>query len=307
MSPAVSPIPFEDFVARLLACYAEPLRAPATLSKMRQVMSDLAKAPGLSTTADLTTATVAWWISERSKTVCPNTIDGELGYVAAACAHAVEEGWLARNPCASKRLRVRPEPPAGKTHHAAADVAKVLAHLRGRSGDSWQAYRLYAAASTVAYTGLRRSEALNLHAEDVLLPEGILLVVARRRLKTAGAAQPVPLPPRLAEVLSPWLPRCGCAWLFPNGRRTGPWVGGNHGYRPLDRLKAAGEACGVAGFTWRSLRHSWATHAESRWGLGEAAIQRVLRHTRPLTQLRYRHADAANLRAIGERVCYADC
>lgn len=196
MSPAVSPspIPFPDFVARLLACYAEPLRAPATLSKMKQVMADLSKAPGLSTTADLTTATVAWWVAERSRTVCANTIDGELGYVSAACAHAVEEGWLSRNPCASKRLRVRPEPPARGQHHAAADVARVLAHLRERSG-----------------------------------------------------------------------------------------------------------------FTWRSLRHSWATHAESRWGLGEAAIQRVLRHTRPLTQRRYRHADAANLRAIGELVCYADC
>lgn len=57
----------------------------------------------------------------------------------------------------------------------------------------------------------------------------------------------------------------------------------------------------MGGFTFLSLRHSFATHAE-HWGLSPAMIQRILRHTSVRTQIGYRHADAANLRAAGGRI-----
>ena len=110
--------------------------------------------------------------------------------------------------------------------------------------------------------------------------------------------------PSLADVLARWLPACGSDWLFPNRSRSGPWTGGYPGTKPLDRLKKAGEAVGVDGVTWKSLRHSWATHAESAWGLSEPAIQRVLRHTTPLAQRHYRHADLANLAAMVRSVSF---
>lgn len=304
MVRGVSPIPFALFVDRVLSCYLPPLRAITTLGKMRSVLLRLGRLPGLESTADLTTALIARYVAERAKNVRSNTIAGDLSYLASACSMAVEEGWLARNPFDSRRLRIRPEPPSQKRYHSVADLVRVLDHLRARAGESWESHRLYAAASTVAYTGLRRSEALRLQVEDVSLADRVLCVVARTRLKTLAAAAPVPIPPRLAEVLADWLPRTGGAWVFPNGARTGPWVGGNHGYTPLDKLKRAGRAVGVEGLTWQSLRHSWATHAEGAWMLGEAAIQRVLRHSRPLTQRGYRHADLENLRRIGERVSY---
>lgn len=297
-------LPIHEFSGRLLDCYAPPLRAAATQSKMRATLAALIRCTEVETTADLTTSRLARYITARAREVCLGTLDGELGYLAAACAYAVQEGWLDRSPFESRRLRVRPGPPERKQHHPMADLVRVLEHLRSHCGDSWEAHRLYAAASTVAYTGLRRSEALCLMVEDVVLEDGVICVVARRRLKTVGSAAPVPIPPRLGEVLAVWLPQSGPVWLFPNRARTGPWVGGNPGYKPLDRLKQAGRAVGVEGLTWQSLRHSWATHAEGRWGLGEAAIQRVLRHTRPMTQRLYRHADLANLRRIGESVSY---
>jgi integrase len=300
-----NPLGYSDFTARVLALYAAPLRAHATLTTMHHVL-DLLGRQELLTTADLTTTTIAAYIVRRSSEVCINTIDGELGYLAAACAIAVEEGWLARNPFDSRRLRVRTEEPTLPQHHPLANLVKVLGWLRGRAErDGWPHDRLYVAASVAAYTGLRRDEVLRLRVEDVDLSVGILCVVAKRQtrgqLKTPESAAPVPIPPALGEVLARWLPLCQSEWLVPNRSRTGPWTGGNPGTKPLDRLKQAGQAVGVPGLTWLSLRHSWATHAEV-WGLGEAEIQRVLRHTRPLTQRRYRHADLANLRAIGARV-----
>ena len=60
----------------------------------------------------------------------------------------------------------------------------------------------------------------------------------------------------------------------------------------------------MPGVTFQLLRHSWATHAESLWGLSEPLIQRMLRHTTERTQRHYRHADLDNLRR-GEGISFA--
>lgn len=297
-------LPFPAFAALALDCYRPPLRAASTLGRMKSILARL-DALEVRSTADLTTSLIVRFVADRAAAVRINTLIGELGYLSALCSLAVSEGALERSPFAgagAKRFRLRAEPPALKRWHPVADVARALRSMRERSGDSWGAHRLYAAAAVVAYTGLRRSEALNLHVADYDATARLLLVVARRRLKTAAAAQPVPAPAELVEALEGWIPRAGSVWMFPNQRRSGPWSGGSPGYRPVDQLKAAGLVVGVEGLTWQSLRHSWATAAEGPWGLGEGQIQRVLRHTRPMTSRGYRHADVANLAAIGARV-----
>ena len=64
----------------------------------------------------------------------------------------------------------------------------------------------HAPTATIAYTGLRRDEALTLKAEDVSLATGLLAVSDRTRRKTAISAAPVPIPPELAQILATWLP-----------------------------------------------------------------------------------------------------
>lgn len=296
--------PFDAFARHVLDLYQPPLRAAKTRQRMRQLLRIVATCPTVATAADLDARMVAWFVAFRKNFVRANSLIGELGYLRAACAIAEDAGWIDRSPFrARRRFAIRAEPPESKKHHATADVARVLAHL-ARAPD-WKGRRLHALACTVAYTGLRRDEAFYLQVGDVDLAERLILVVPRRRLKTVGAAQPVPCPPELARVLAAWLPDAGPTWLFPTLSRKGPWTGGSPGTKPLDRLKAAGEACGVPGFTFLSLRHTWATAAEGAWGLTEPQIQRALRHTRPLTQRRYRHADAEALRRIGERVDFA--
>lgn len=296
---------FEDFSRLALDCYRPPLRSASTYGRVRSTLATLA-AMGVQSTSDLTTGLVARFVARRAETVRVNSVIGDLGYLSALCSLAVAEGALRRSPFqGSRRFRLRPEPPAVKRWHPAADVARVLRSLRERSGESWEDHRLYAAVATVAYTGLRRSEALHLHREDYDASAGVLCVVARRRLKTFDSAQPVPVPPGLAEVLDGWVSVAGSSpWLFPGSRLMGPWIGGSPANRPLAQIKAAGRAAGVEGFNWQSLRHSWATAAEGAWGLGEGQIQRVLRHTRPMTQRHYRHVDLENLRRIGERVAF---
>jgi integrase len=301
----VSPIGLQEFRARVLALYTPPLRRKATHRKMGLILAYLARVPGVATTADLTTDAMARYAAMRSPEVGRNTIIGELGYLKAATAYADEAGLIDRPP-SWRRLRMKRGPGREKKHHPIADLVKVLSHLEANAGD-WPGRRLYTLASTVAHTGLRRNEALRMRVEDVSLAERVLWVVARGEdgLKTAGSEAPVPIPGPLAAALASWLPIVDSPWLFPCLTRGGPWTGGTAEKCALGQLREAGRAVGVEGLTWQSLRHSWATHAESAWGLPEGVIQRVLRHTTRQTQRHYRHADLANLSEAVAAVSYS--
>lgn len=331
--PDLCPIPFTDFAAELLELYKPPQRAKATYKKMESALRVLAALIGDGTTAALTPALIARIVTQRPEKESPNTTHCLLRNVQAACNYAVSRGYLRSSPFGFRRQWVRRTAPKPRKHHSADEMSRVLelarsdiARKHAGSWSQWRARRLYALVATVAYTGLRKMEAIRLRVEDIDLAGRMLLVVERHgsRLKTEGSAQPVPIPDALAVILAEWLPYLAIpegmkgdaaadvlgpmpeanptgkrdpGWVFPNAYRTGPWVGGPPGYKPLDRLRRLGDRAGVKELTFLSLRHTWATHAESRWGFSEAMIQRVLRHTSRRTQYHYRHADPDNLRA----------
>jgi integrase len=307
--PEPRPIPWPDFVAEVLALYAPPMRARQTQEKLRHVLG-LAEGLGATSTADLTPALIGRLLASRPAGQSTHTTHSLLRSLAAAAGYAVAAGYLGRNPFTYRKPSqwVRLEPARAKPHRSQAELARLL-DLLGREAAlrvgwaQWRSRRLLGLVATVAYTGVRRNEALYLQLGDVLLEERLILITARRRLKTIASAQPVPVCEALAEVLGDWLAhrldhgRPDGPWLFPNTTLSTPWTGGPPGQRPIDRLKAAGLRAGIPGLTFQTLRRSWATHAEA-WGLGPAMIQRVLRHTTVrISQQHYRFADVINMRA----------
>lgn len=315
MTPAhPEPMPLRLLAGQILDSYTVARRSPRTISKMRAVLDELIATigPGQeapATTADLTTAGIGRWMALACGQRSPNTVIGLLGYVRAVASYAAEEGLIDRQP-SWRRLRPRRTRPAKVRHHPAQQVARLLDHLetRARNG-GWKCRRLYALTAVVAYTGLRRDEALWLRRQDLHLADGWIEVEPhhRRRLKTLDSGQPVPAPPELVPILEAWLPEVPAhrPWVIPSVRSEGPWHGGGPGRRPIDHLKAEAAKVGIQGITWRTLRASWATHAESLWGCTDPEIARVLRHTGAETGRRhYRQADLDNLRRIGARVTY---
>lgn len=295
-------VPYRTFMDDVLELY--DFKAKKTVAKMRQVLREFGELA--QTTGELRPALVARWRKAHPDRA-PSTVHSLLRSFRSACEIGIASGYLASSPVALRIAWPDVDPPAESPdkHHAIADIRDVLVYLMDRAGLSWKDHRLYAMACLVAYTGLRKMEALGMMQADVDLDRRCLRVVSRRKLKTKASAAPVGLPDELAAVLRAWMPNAKSLWLVPRMDGLGPWTGGSPGDKPLDRLKDAAEAVGVRGFTFLSLRHSWATHGEF-WGLGETMIQRQLRHTTTKTQQVYRHADVANLSNSVRSISFRD-
>jgi integrase len=293
-----------ELTSQVLALYARPMRRPATARKMRQVLLEFGDLVGEA--SDLTPATVARWIAAHPNRR-PETVCALLRSLRAACVYGVQAKLLDaspfdfREPSAWVDWDVEElDPPV----HQAEEIARVLALAdQEASGGSWKAARLRALVYCYAFTGARKREVLALQTADIDLAAGVLQIRTNRRrgLKTRQSAACLPLPAPLGAVLAAWLPRTESEWLFPGIRRKGPWLEGPPGEKPLDQVKALGLRAGVPGLTIQSFRHTFASLSES-WGIGELALQRVLRHSNLRTQRGYRHELPAVLRDTAAKV-----
>lgn len=300
-------IAYARFASELLSLYEPPLRAPATFRQMRQVLGEFGSLGCVRKTSDLTPASIAAWLKVHPDRR-PVTASALLRPFRAACGYALKMGYLRVSPFEIRKVWVdaSAEEPAGPRHHSLAAVAAVLRLLDDEArGGGWAEARLQALVYTYAYTGLRKTEALQLHQSDVEALGRILRVRKRRgyRLKTRASAAPIAIAEELASVLLLWLPRSGSEWVFPNRDGCKPWTGGSPGKKPLDQVKAAGRRAGVANLTILSFRHCFATHSKL-WGFGPLQLKAFLRHSTIATQAWYLEDDLEDLRASARRISY---
>ena len=103
--------------------------------------------------------------------------------------------------------------------------------------------------------GPERNEALCLRVTDVDLINRVIRLVSHplRPLKTSASRRLVPIPPDCGRSSRPG---CLSANRFGSSRvsaRETPWRGGRLGHRPIDALRAAAQAAGVACPGWHAL------------------------------------------------------
>lgn len=316
---AITPLPWTDFRAEILTLYEPPMRSSKTLAGMRRALDRVEDLGMVRSTTDLGPVVIAALVKRHPPELSPRTLLGILRCVRVACNYAMTTRRLAVSPFVARPLRswVPPVgPPTGKRHLGRDEIKRILDLASADSRDlrgwaQWKARRLQALVATLAYCGLRAGEALNLHVGDVMLDVRCIVLVDRGRsgghgLKTAAAAQPVPIPSALTGVLEEWLEHrldappgfqmpAVVPWMFPGLMRRCAWTGGAPGAKPVDAVKALGRRAGVEGATLQSLRRSLATHLEAH-GTGQAMITRILRHTSPMTtKAWYQQADVKNM------------
>jgi integrase len=305
------PIPWPEFRAEFIAQYQPPLAARATLDKMRHILEQI-EGLGVTSTAQLDADLLVRFIAGRPPE-SPHTTRGLLINLRVVCYYAEARRYLMISPYRlrklSKLIRVpAPTRASGqRRHNSREEVRRVLDLLKWdtetkQGWPRWRARRLYALVATVALTGLRAREAQRLWVVDVDLGKGIIDLTPRTAtglLKTDASVQPIAMPRALGPILTDWsrhrldssvdvdVPPAGLVpWMFPGSRRTGAWIGGSPGQKPVQRLSAVAARAGVEGMTFASLRRTWATAAESA-GIPQALITRQLRHSSEETTKRW--------------------
>lgn len=307
--PAIS---FARFEAEVLGLYSPPQRRKATRDKMSKVLREVAEL-GVRRTSDLTPSLVVRWLAAHSNRR-PATNRSYLGSLRAATNIGKKLGWLRATPWDVRSDWIPADveddaEPLPRRHLTVLEMVRVLdqADVEAIQG-SWHAARLQALVYTYAYTGLRKNEALGLLVADVAIADRYLDVRGRRnrRLKTRSSRRRIAIHPELAVVLSRWLPRTECEWVFPSLRRESPWLNGPKGGKALDQVKALAERAGIEGVTIQAFRRSLATHAR-RFGLGPLEVRDLLGHSTEKTQDWYLEDDIEDQRAAIGKIDYRAC
>jgi integrase/recombinase XerD len=283
--------------AEILGLYRAPFRAAATRRMMAQALGEL----DIRWTHELNPSNVAEWLTTHPGRSSARW-SALLRCASVAAAYAVQCGALERSPFdfrpPSKWIRPDLSPGRRPFHLTAGQLAAILdrADLEAATG-GWKAGRLQALVYTLAFTGLRRGEALRLELVDVDLSSGILSIRPKPdwRPKTLRSSARLPIAGPLAARLRLWLPRTASPWVFPGVELAGPWTGGSPGYKATDEIRDLGERAGVAGVCPLSFRKSLATLAKVA-GINQLELKALLRHSALETQRFYDEADPELLR-----------
>jgi len=301
-------ITWDRLRAEILSLYEPPLRAIATYRQMAQILTEFGSLPSVRRPADLSPPNIAVWIRAHPDRG-PARTASLLRCLSAAATYASKTGHLRHDPfdfrSPSQWVRTDAAPPAKRpAHRSAADIGRLLDLLDDEAaGGSWESGRLQALVYCYAFTGVRKCEALVLDQADIDLTERTLLIQPKPewRPKTIRSADRVPLAAPLADVLSRWLPRAGCRWVFPGRRLKGPWTGGPAGHKAVDEIRAAGERAGIPGLTPQAFRKTVGTLAKS-WGISQLELKAILRHTTIATQRYYDEEDLELNRAATAKI-----
>lgn len=314
---SIRPIPWAMFAHEVLQTYRPPMRRPTTRAKLKQVLDEFRAY--CETTADLDLAAISDWVVDHAGRR-PAYVDGLLRALSAACTYGAHPRrrylWdpFDERPVSSWLPADEFDDDGSDPWPRARTPAEIRAVLARADEEAvigrWRDLRLRAAVYAFAFTGWLRNEILGLRRADIDLGREALRIRShsRRRLKTRARGALLPIAPPLAGVLAGYLAELQVRypeteWAFPHHWGTGPWLSGRPGHRPLDEIRALGERAGVRGLTILGFRHTIATELEAS-GAPELIIQRILRHARRETQLRYRKPDIDVMRDAVGRVRY---
>jgi len=246
--------------------------------------------------ASITTDDIQQFLNERremaSKTlILMRNLMGEI------FKDAVEDGLIAKDPTASRRLVI---PSDKKTEREALPLADYKDILRQLPALPDEERRLLA---LLMLTGMRRGEVLGLRWDDIDTENGLIHV--RRNVthpqtnqphigtpKTKSGTRDIPLDPMLKELLIPM----GTKGFIIGGEQP---VSLTHYTNTWNRIK---KAVDLHGATAHVFRHSYLTYAA-----GESSdiksLQKIAGHSDiRMTMNRYVHAQPEKVKAVGEKV-----
>jgi integrase len=207
----VEAVPFGQFRDEILKSYES--KNQDTLNNMRRALESLAGL-GVATTADLTPELLDRLVSSLQGKTTEKSISRRLWLVNRICNLAIERGVLEvspflRRPGLHREMMEVAAPSIRMPGPSPAKVKQVLAELARRAESNNLAYRLYAIAATVGYTGLLPFTVGTIRVEDVDFENGVIRVHRNDGTSKQGGARRrprvVPMPEELTTILKDWI------------------------------------------------------------------------------------------------------
>ena len=279
-----------------------PLTASAYRSDLRQFVDFLSTQESVPDPTDLQPNHVREWVVDmRRRGLSPRSIARHLYALRSFWRYLLDIEAVSHDPL--RRITAPKVPRRLPTYLNPVELQALLdAALRHPMAAC--AFRNFAILSVLIFTGMRRSELLELRLGDVDREAGVVLI----RNGKGGRARSVPLVADAVQAVDDWLefrPECGHDYLFAttHGNRI-------HATRLQIIWKRVLRDSGITrpGVSLHTLRHSAATLLLQN-GVDLVSIQQILGHTRLDTTAVYLHTNTEDLRkgighhplAIGER------
>jgi len=253
------------------------------------------------------TRTIGKGEDAEERPMATRTINLVMALVRSILRFAVSNGHIPASPTdrigRGKLMLAVDKPKREPPIRSAQDVGRVLEEIR-KIGEETHRPVLHGLFATLAYTGLRRGEAMGLRWSDVDLERRLITVRRSYEGRTkSGKDRVVPIPAELVPILKqhrladPWKGEL----VFPN-EEGGTCFSKNS--KPGKVLELALRRCGLPRIRVHDLRHVFASYFVM--GGGDIfTLQRILGHSTPqITSDTYAHLAPGHLAGQGDRVSF---
>jgi integrase len=267
-------VPFSDLCHDYLSHYVKVNLSPSNQKNTEQVIRQLfIPSFGSLYTGKIKRQDIEKYMSERLLTVSPSTVNREFARIRHILNWACERKIIKDNPC--KGIKALKEPP-GIVRYFTEEEIKKLPQLFDAMPQ-----RLRPIVAIAFFTGLRRSEVLNLKWSNVNFRERVIRVTETK----TGEARAVYITPPVENALRFITRRIDTDLIFPDIKPT--WVSA--------AFMRACKSVGIKDFRLHDLRHNFASYLAMK-GHSLRTIQQLLGHKSLRMTERYAHLSEDHLR-----------
>jgi integrase len=262
-------IELKDFAKEYLG-WLEKSSAETTYKRAELVLRTFIAYVGNLYLSAVTQRKIEQYLQERINTIKPTTINIEVRHLKAVFNKAVEWECLKSNPFKHiKQLRIERPLPKFLTEEEIGKMLKIIANERDKL-----LFIIY------IYTGMRRSEAINLRWEDVNLKDKTIYI---KNTKTK-IPRIIPIQNKLYKLLLSYKKNIGKLFNVSPNTIT-------------HRFKKYFRAIGKGNFRVHDLRHTFASQLVM-YGADLPTVQALLGHTSITTTMIYTHLSVDHMRKI---------